>query len=1285
MNKSVIVKLIDSLLWLVAVIVVFIAVLFSLIRLFLPHMPQYQGRIEQWASQTMHQPVKVGRVQVAWRGFEPEFRFTDVTIFNDANTVPLLRVQELDVGIAVMKSLFKWQIEPGLIVVSGVDIKVEQQANGKYKLNEIMLGKDTSTANVTPYDYAEWLLSQGNVYLQNINLTWVDKQGKKLDFQNVRVKISNRLLNYQILGAAVLLQPQPANFNFVLNLGGDALRNKDFTAKLYLHMNGLQLSPWLEQRFGDAASVTSGDASFSLWAGWSNQQVQSWQTLLTANNVALHSRFFSKDLFFKQLAGELHWQRDIQGWNLSCKNLQMILDNVIWSPTSLSLQVLQAQPNSTAMQVLRIEKIDIAKARDLLLQTTLLSSQRHQLLQQLNPTGELDNFNLTHSGEGSGLNQFALQTDFSHLSWVRWEKLPGAVNLTGQVNFAASGGSATIDSNNTLLDFGALFHYWLPVTQLNANVAWHQDSKKNWQMNVTHFIAENAAVSVNATMDLTLAEDFKNPVVNLLAGFNVEQPVPALKYLPVGIMSEKLVNWLRQAIVSGKHATGSLILRGALHDFPFVHQEGRFVIDSQLQDFTLNYRQNWPMIQHLNADLEFDDKSMSVTANTGQILQNNIQNVQANIADLGKAVLTVNGKTTGDLSDGLQFLQQSPLRETIGKRLQPLQLHGPMNLDLQMTIPLKAPGIDILGNVSLQNADLKIPQWWNLHMENIQGNLQFTENSLTGNLQGIWFDKPLQIKITSLQPGTKQSVTQLDFGQGQMTLAQIQQRFNLPEFPYVTGTLNYSALLQLPNGDNPAPSKLIVNSNSQGISVDLPAPLGKAANDTLNSQLQLLFTGPNEPLNLLLTYGSRLSAALSFVDNKHGNLALTRGEVSLGGKQASLQTQPGLLIDGSLPSFSWADWKPILGESLQSGKKTSGPSLREVNITFAQLNLLGMPLTQTVFTLKPQDQAWQVGIKNSTMDGQLTIPHTYPHGTIVGNFKQLYLSSGGKQKTTLNPKDVPALTVTCDDFRYGNRKFGQVSLQVEPAVSSLQIKQFDIRSPSYNLKATGKWSGSGSKQQSMLEGVLVTSNIGAVLRDWNATKSLVGGNGDVHFQLQWPGAPYQTQLQNLSGKLNFNFNEGRIINLSNTAEAELGLGRVLNLFSLQTLPRRLRFDFSDLTDAGFSFDVMRGDFVLTNGSAVTKNAYLNGPVAKIAMQGRIGLSQQDYDLDLMVTPYVTSSLPIVATVAGGPIAGAVTWVAGKIFSPLLGQVMMYKYHVTGSWGNPYVIKLLVPPPKKPVS
>jgi uncharacterized protein YhdP len=122
--------------------------------------------------------------------------------------------------------------------------------------------------------------------------------------------------------------------------------------------------------------------------------------------------------------------------------------------------------------------------------------------------------------------------------------------------------------------------------------------------------------------------------------------------------------------------------------------------------------------------------------------------------------------------------------------------------------------------------------------------------------------------------------------------------------------------------------------------------------------------------------------------------------------------------------------------------------------------------------------------------------------------------------------------------------------------------------------------------------------------------------------------------------------------------------------SLQTIPRRLKLDFSDLSKEGYSFDVFKGSFVIKNGVLITNDSYLDGPVAYASMKGSINVVKQLYDVDLHISPHITASLPIVATIAGGPIAGLATWAASKIISRSMQTVTGYTYKVTGPWLNP---------------
>ena len=75
------------------------------------------------------------------------------------------------------------------------------------------------------------------------------------------------------------------------------------------------------------------------------------------------------------------------------------------------------------------------------------------------------------------------------------------------------------------------------------------------------------------------------------------------------------------------------------------------------------------------------------------------------------------------------------------------------------------------------------------------------------------------------------------------------------------------------------------------------------------------------------------------------------------------------------------------------------------------------------------------------------------------------------------------------------------------------------------------------------------------------------------------------------------------------------------------------------------------------------------------MKGDLDVMKHRYDLQLHVSPHVMASLPIVATIAGGPIgpiAGVATWLALKIIDQGIYKVSGYTYKVSGPWSDPVV-------------
>ncbi|MGB5010347.1 MAG: AsmA-like C-terminal region-containing protein, partial [Candidatus Dechloromonas phosphoritropha] len=136
---------------------------------------------------------------------------------------------------------------------------------------------------------------------------------------------------------------------------------------------------------------------------------------------------------------------------------------------------------------------------------------------------------------------------------------------------------------------------------------------------------------------------------------------------------------------------------------------------------------------------------------------------------------------------------------------------------------------------------------------------------------------------------------------------------------------------------------------------------------------------------------------------------------------------------------------------------------------------------------------------------------------------------------------------------------------------------------------------------------------------------------------------------------------------------EPGVGRLLGLISLQSLPRRLTLDFRDIFSEGLAFDRIAGRVVVTAGVMRTVEPLrINSPAAQIEISGEANLKDETQDLQVMVQPYVGSVAAAGAAALVNPVLGAAALVAGAILQNPIGRLFAYSYHVTGSWSDPRV-------------
>lgn len=857
--------------------------------------------------------------------------------------------------------------------------------------------------------------------------------------------------------------------------------------------------------------------------------------------------------------------------------------------------------------------------------------QWQKLVGNMRPAGEVSGLSVYYKGHNNQPADWKIEAKLKHINWLQYQNIPGVQNLSGQIILTPSLQNFYIDSHDITLNFGKLFSAPIYLSSFTAaNAITTNNNVLN--INTSAFTVDNADIHIVGNNTLTLPlQKLSSGTINLSAKFLINDGVFAKvgSYLPLTIIPKPVINWLVSAIgnTGNSHGVGNLVLRGPLLNFPYSDGSGQFLIDSQLSDFNLNYYPKWPAADHVFGHFIFAGSAMNANVINAHILNMPIQNIQANIPDMSKdATLTIQGNVNANLADAQNFVIQSPLKKTVGAQLQSVQLAAPMNMKLNLSIPLDAESkktTQVQGVVNFNQGNLLLPAW-HLQLPNLSGQFQFTEQGFSADkVVGTLFNGPVELAIKTLKPDKIHAVTRVN-AKGEINLAQLSNYIPANIMNKLSGSTKYQAVLDIPSANKQA-KHITVTSQLQGVTLNFASPFNKSAKQAVNFKLDTYFGGP-----------SARQIAINYANN-------------------------AILLNYD----------------------ASGKNLQQITASMMQLNAYNQSLGNTRITANRIPAAWDIAINNANVNGRINLPDQYMSQGIQGQFSIVKLQSSAAKNNSviLKPTSVPPLNIVSNIFSYGAINLEQVQLQLKPIINGLSIINANASGPSYNAQANGTWLVSQSKlgSSSHLQGKLQSNNVSSTISSWGLPAGLTGKNGLVTFNLYWDGAPYRFNLATLQGQISLNLKQGEFANIGNTSSAKMDFGKLLSVLSLRTIARILKLDFSDITAKGFPYDTFSGDFILANGVASTKNTLIDGPIAQIAFAGSIDLNNELYNLNLQVTPRMSSSLsvPLVATLAGGPVAGVIALAANKLLSPEMQKIATSNYRVTGPWKNPVIAELSV--------
>lgn len=1189
---------VHSVLWLLALVLIPLAVVVGVGRELAPMVSAQKPAIERVLSEKTGIAIRLGSVEASWHGLTPSLTATVIELADpSAPATTLLSIPRLTTEPDWWASLR--DLSPRLRTeVDGLALTLAPNPAGGIRVLELS-GLGASQPERAK-DSLRWLVAQPSLALANSALAWQSSDQVTQSIQDLTISQYSRGKDYRAQ-VQFRLAGKPDVQRGVIRVDGDPIAWQSAPWQLYLNIQNLHdWQPWMALLpSGWQLDLQAGQGE--LWLSGMGAQPQ--QATMAVQAVSLRARWPNANPYvLTDLHGVFMAQGVLARGRLAFSDMRGQLDglaipmqrgHVSWQPEALNVA---------------LAGLSITDAYALAKREALIPSAFAATLQQLNPTGFMPRVHIQAIRRDEQWALRSANAEFKALSWQAHKALPGVSNMAGWLQASDTQGLLYLDTRRAAINAPEIFREAIAADSLRGGVRWYRQPEQ-WHIDTDVLALDNADAKARVQLALQLPiKDLGAGRLELLAGLHDGQVASAWRYLPWRTTGDKTLAWLRRALVAGEVTQGGFAYSGALR--PASVDAGRLDMSLTMANATLDYVPEWPAIRELNGRVDISGRALSITASSARVMDAQVSRVSAGIPDLHTPVLSVDADLSMDLIDLDRLLAESPLKVKTADVAKQLTLRGPAQANLQLVIPFATHQPQVKVDATLKQASVGLADS-PLQFSEVQGRVAFDERvGLTGTLTGTLWNEPASINLAA-QTRAGQWRSQSIEVSAPVTAVSLSRWAGTDITGYIDGRAPVSVVVDIPIARAGA-IDLRINSSLQGMAIKLPAPVAKPAAQPAEFSYQgKLGTGSQLAR---ASIDGIASAGLTWRDKQ-----LKRLLVRVGLPGVAWSEQAGLSVEAAVDNVQLNDW---LTFAAKVPVKVSSTKLLQAMPSFQRLSL--------------QTKALRAGGESLG-----------PVALTITRDKADWLLSAER----VQPASLPKWPATRVEARVKPQDMGWL---VEP----LKLSQAHA---DFNGKLSWR---NGVRANSQLSGQVETQSSATLLMQLGFTGGLESRSGQMSVDLAWPGDPASFELAQASGKIDANFKSGRLTGIDSINP----LARVFGLVNASNLMRRLRFDFSDVTRKGLSFDELSLSGELNRGVLSPANIDLDGPSLSLRGRGSVNVLTHEVDQRLRVDIPVSSAAAVAGFLAGPVIGGALV-AADLLLDKQLARLTSVRYHLTGPWDN----------------
>ena len=1235
-------QLLGALIWRTILgLLVVLAIVVSAAGVLTPMLPSANSAVAEFIEDRTGLQILIGSLDGEMRGFRPRVKLQDVQIIgqlsDDATAV--FGASSVELTVNLWRSLIQWQLVVAELSASNIDMPAAVD------------GVDRSI--VIPFDPNVFATEIERIELDAMRVTL-----SRLSAPKQRPLILDVHIGLQRLGSERRLQVVATDIaqNRLIASGsglGNPLQFGRFEGQFTGQLQARDLSP-ITQFLG---ADIDGEGVANLWVEAASAGIE---TTISAelSNVALQQSAGEIDRLSLLGAGSFDGLRSV--FYLAQLNASEEGRELVIPPMSIEVDAEVIDIRSEALDLEELLRMGRA------LQPA--DSEMMTLISTLAPVGVMRQLTVSEqrqSGERS------IDFRFDGLGWAPYKTIPGATNLSGSAVIKGNQGNFTLQSSDLSVSIPQQYPKPIVLAALSAEfgLSW---SDKTLQLFGGKAVADAESFVATALVSASVPLDgFEQDYPQLFLSMASSQvPVADMRALvPQGIDRE-VYQWIQRSVNGGMGRDAAFVWRGSL--LPKDLRRRSIQLATAFDIDSLEILPILPKASDINGRLVLDNGLVTVIGDAASVGDIGVSDalVQVGRRD-GKSILISNASLASEADSALKQLQAleflDPGFQTVLART---DAAGDLTAALSVQHAIKDRGVqpDVALQVTINNLEL-IDRPSGIRGNQLRGDFTYhqgrgiTTGLVTGNLMG----SPASVKFDKPDLGDQVDLT-ID---ARARIEDWRGYVDVPLALEASGETDVQLKLRVSRA-----IELTASSSLQGIELNLPAPLGKSAQD--QSPIAVTFKRAGM-VGLSVAWPGRLQADYRSTPEDDSRLWVDLSDrvVAQAPDFSSRSSGERILVSGGYQGVDVQPWLSFFGNQLSNNTNKADVSFRVADLKLENASLgarslgdvkLDAEIDGSDFTLAVDSDWLQGTAKRSDGPEALQVAVSEINLDFLLAESDPDQASKGLELEAL--RQLPNTQLTIDNIRWRESDIGGLSLSVGWEQSDLYLSSITGLLAGFNLndETALRWSlGEGGDEQTQLKFVAALDDPEQFFPLFSAEPVMRLSRGDVDTDLLWPGSPMEIDLQSVSGVANLQFADGSFLPVSSDATGAL---RFISLFNLAGLVQRS--NVNQLFDSGLTFDRANGDIAFNQGLLSVNGFSVRNSGGSLNLVGALDTNRETIDGELSVTLPLVDNIPWVAALAGGLPVAAGAYLASKIFEDQVNRLSSGVYEVTGDIAQPNV-------------